>query len=100
MPVAAVADSVHSSPKLERPKSLEIQTEISVQGPPIQHDVTPVDEDDGVQDDLEPELEKLRINEDLAPPSDSSDKDSGKKTPRHLTEQGYFDLKFYHNKLW
>lgn len=23
----------------------------------------------------------------------------GRKTP-HLTEQGFFDLKFYHNKLW
>lgn len=25
---------------------------------------------------------------------------SPRKTPSHLTEQGYFDLKFYHNKLW
>lgn len=23
----------------------------------------------------------------------------GRKTP-HLTDQGFFDLKFYHNKLW
>lgn len=23
-----------------------------------------------------------------------------RKTPSHLTEQGFFDLKFYHNKLW
>lgn len=24
----------------------------------------------------------------------------GRKTPSHLTDQGFFDLKFYHNKLW
>lgn len=25
---------------------------------------------------------------------------SARKTPSHLTDQGFFDLKFYHNKLW
>lgn len=98
MPSVAT-DSMHSSPKLERPKSLEIQTEISVQEPQVPLEMPTVDEDDGIQDDIEPELQKLTINENFTAPPASSD-DSGKKTPRHLTDQGYFDLKFYHNKLW
>lgn len=31
---------------------------------------------------------------------DEGDPSSSSKAPSHLTEQGYFDLKFYHNKLW
>lgn len=31
---------------------------------------------------------------------DEGDLSSTSKAPSHLTEQGYFDLKFYHNKLW
>lgn len=31
--------------------------------------------------------------------TDSEGTSVGRKTP-HLTDQGFFDLKFYHNKLW
>lgn len=31
---------------------------------------------------------------------DDGDDSSETKAASHLTEQGYFDLKFYHNKLW
>lgn len=31
---------------------------------------------------------------------EADDAASVSKPPSHLTEQGYFDLKFYHNKLW
>ncbi|KAK9891423.1 hypothetical protein WA026_014660 [Henosepilachna vigintioctopunctata] len=92
------AESSNNSPKLERPKSLEIQMDNSVQEPRIEEPIEegPEDEVDVVPaQDIEPEIQKLEITGDMSPSPGS-----GKKTPRHLTEQGYFDLKFYHNKLW
>ncbi|EFA00356.2 alpha-tubulin N-acetyltransferase isoform X4 [Tribolium castaneum] len=96
-------EKVNSSPKLERPRSLSIQPSDE-----------PTEDNNQNENDVESEvLEEVEIienltiengadvvdtkNEKIATPEA---KTPGKRTPSHLTEQGFFDLKFYHNKLW
>lgn len=51
--------------------------------------------------EVEIKMENLDVKVvERAPDATDSDGTSvGRKTP-HLTDQGFFDLKFYHNKLW
>lgn len=74
-------DQAPESPKLERPQSLSIQTndEIVEDGPGV-----------AAVEELAHKVRELEVEEEP----------HKKKTPSHLTEQGFFDLKFYHNKLW
>lgn len=93
-------------PKLERPQSLSLQTSEDIEGDEEikgemrqQHHVHTKNNFDIVED-----IKKLSVAEDEAAPTsktpDRGDGDTPRKTPSHLTEQGFFDLKFYHNKLW
>ncbi|CAH0546557.1 unnamed protein product [Brassicogethes aeneus] len=80
------------SPKLERPQSLRIQMSEDGDSIEIVNDADVPDHQNGhvAHDEL---VEQVRQVDLEAEPAQ-------KKTPSHLTEQGFFDLKFYHNKLW
>jgi hypothetical protein len=98
-------EKISSSPKLERPRSLSIQ---------LSEEQTEDKKNDDVESEVPPKeteideeaIEKLEISQNGADvenkeeKTETPDKTPGKKTPSHLTEQGFFDLKFYHNKLW
>lgn len=60
-------------------------------------------------DNIENDVEKVEITENMADVTNhngqnkgdkNEDPESGRKTPSNLTAQGYFDLKFYHSRLW
>ncbi|KAJ3661187.1 hypothetical protein Zmor_005596 [Zophobas morio] len=98
-------EKVSSSPKLERPRSLSIQLseeQTEDKKNDVESEVLPK------ETDIEEEtIEKLTISENGADVEHKDEniptpenKSPGKRTPSHLTEQGFFDLKFYHNKLW
>lgn len=98
-------EKIISSPKLERPRSLSIQLS-EEQTEEKQNDV----ESEVLEKEVEIEeeiIENLINSENGADVVDNKEKIAspenktpGKRTPSHLTEQGFFDLKFYHNKLW
>lgn len=104
-------EEVHPSPKLERPRSLSIQ--ISVEDAEKQEEKNlneavsevPEESDEKVDDVVDIKVgdhveiitSKLGTSVQITDPEENS---AGRKTPSHLTEQGFFDLKFYHNKLW
>ncbi|RZC40788.1 mediator of RNA polymerase II transcription subunit 26 [Asbolus verrucosus] len=98
-------EKVSSSPKLERPRSLSIQlSEEQTEDKKIDDVESEVP---AKETDIEEEvIEKLTVSENGAvieqkDEISTPDKQTpGKRTPSHLTEQGFFDLKFYHNKLW
>lgn len=99
---------VNEHAKLERPNSLSIQQneELENEIAAVNKDAERKDEIDGAVDDTENEADVppivSEISAKLAEVSvgKGEDKSPSKKTPSHLTEQGFFDLKFYHNKLW
>ena len=105
--------TVVDRPKLERPRSLSLQQseEVTDEGNVEQptNQVEQVDQEQN-QDvaEIENVLGKVTLEEvDGVKPPENEDNlttptatDGVKKTPSHLTEQGFFDLKFYHNKLW
>ncbi|XP_056634865.1 alpha-tubulin N-acetyltransferase-like isoform X2 [Diorhabda sublineata] len=105
-----------TSQKLERPRSLIIQPEESIKKEDEQieekeledlgNGPSPIED---VLDSLEMGIEKLELGSVEKSKVKGTtenflygdeDGPSPRKTPSHLTEQGYFDLKFYHNKLW
>lgn len=92
-------------PKLERPQSLSLQTSEDVE---VEEDVKGEIQPQFVHTksnfDIVEDIKKLAVAQNQATPTsktpDKGDGDAARKTPSHLTEQGFFDLKFYHNKLW
>lgn len=104
-------EEVQPSPKLERPRSLSIQ--ISVEEAEKQEEKNlneavsevPEEIDENVDDTFDVKVgdhvevvtSKLGTSVQI---TDQEENSVGRKTPSHLTEQGFFDLKFYHNKLW
>lgn len=97
------------SPKLERPRSLSIQPSIeedeknNANGSENDKGEVPEEPDEKPTEniakvDVEVKSDdrgtSVKITEHLP------ESHVGRKTPSHLTEQGFFDLKFYHNKLW
>ncbi|KAJ8950650.1 hypothetical protein NQ318_010850 [Aromia moschata] len=100
-------EKVRSSPKLERPRSLSIQQSEEQPKETNSNDVnskTPETATHEPKDSPvkleEGQIEKGKAQTEQAPLSEADNLPAGKKTPSHLTEQGYLDLKFYHNKLW
>lgn len=106
MPEEEVA---HPSPKLERPRSLSIQISVDehdkkeemAAGPPENGEVheETVEEKKDETAEVEEKMGDLEINVAEKTPESVDGGAVGRKTP-HLTDQGFFDLKFYHNKLW
>lgn len=96
-----VEEKPNTSPKLERPRSLSIQQSDENNDDETNNVKCEEPEEDEIIN-IETNVEKINISteNDQPPPNDEPDKTTGKKTPSHLTEQGFFDLKFYHNKLW
>lgn len=100
---------VNEHAKLERPNSLSIQQneelENEIAATVNNKDVEGKDET-GAVDDTENEVVDEPIVSEISAKlasvsaSKGEEKSPSKKTPSHLTEQGFFDLKFYHNKLW
>lgn len=97
-------DKAHISSKLERPRSLSIQKSEEDVGEiaPNGNNCKNLDSNiqlTNIQDNLKAvAIDEGAISENLLPPE--ADDSSITKTPSHLTNQGYFDMKFYHNKLW
>lgn len=112
-PEKSQEEQAHPSPKLERPRSLSIQISVDETGKKEDEDGAKTDskvqeELDENTDEKKDEIKEVEIkmeNLDVkvvrkAPDATDTDGTSvGRKTP-HLTDQGFFDLKFYHNKLW
>lgn len=106
---------VKESAKLERPNSLSIQQSEDLED---EHNVAATNNGvavDVVKSEVKAaelgKAEEINRNEvdntmndevdvTSAKLSDLNVDQNSKKTPSHLTEQGFFDLKFYHNKLW
>ncbi|XP_018571525.1 alpha-tubulin N-acetyltransferase isoform X2 [Anoplophora glabripennis] len=106
-PTGDVQDDVekpHVSSKLERPQSLSIQKSEEEIGDIALNDKDCKNLEDNVElTDIQNNLKAVKINEDAIAenlPSSEADNAASTKTPSHLTNQGYFDIKFYHNKLW
>ncbi|KAK9752324.1 hypothetical protein QE152_g4284 [Popillia japonica] len=94
-----------AQPKLERPQSLSLQTSEDVEGDDeVKGEIRPQYVHTKSNFDIVEDIKKLSIAQNQATPTsktpDKGDGDGSRKTPSHLTEQGFFDLKFYHNKLW
>lgn len=58
-------------------------------------------------DEIKTDLENIKLDEAVHKLAEAIEEVSKceadimeRKTPSHLTDQGFFDLKFYHNKLW
>ncbi|KAJ8916883.1 hypothetical protein NQ315_013351, partial [Exocentrus adspersus] len=87
--------------QLERPHSLPIKKSEEVE------EITSSDMNDkNSENDEEPtniqctsKTVKIKEDESSNVSSTVADDKINKKTPSHLTNQGYFDIKFYHNKL-
>lgn len=99
-----VEEKMSTSPKLERPRSLSIQQNEG-NNEDEANDVKCEEELDEEIVRIEANMERIHFGHDEKGAKDvehlsEPDKAAGKKTPSHLTEQGFFDLKFYHNKLW
>lgn len=103
-------EEVKQSPKLARPRSLSIQ--LSFEEPDGKQEQNSNDvisevhaetkkteeiDNDYKTDNVEVEINNTAVTIHEHLPDNAQN--IGRKTP-HLTEQGFFDLKFYHNKLW
>lgn len=109
--------------KLARPRSLSIQLSDESASHPndiendVEGEVLVVEKIDEIDENLGGKRhithsvkiqlkENQHYNDDVdgvvTTPTDHQRSAAGKRTPaaNHLTDQGYFDLKFYHNKLW
>lgn len=92
------------SSKLERPQSLSIQKSKEEIGDIVSNDKDFKNLEDNIElTDIHNNLKAVKINEGVTSdnlPSSEEDNVGSTKPPSHLTNQGYFDIKFYHNKLW
>ncbi|KAG5885153.1 hypothetical protein JTB14_037602 [Gonioctena quinquepunctata] len=97
-------DAEKTPVKLERPRSLTIQLneepQLKDNVPSESETIKDADEIDVGKIDLDDEKVEEIITAAPEDPPSSELENPARKTPSHLTEQGYFDLKFYHNKLW
>ncbi|KAF5296563.1 hypothetical protein FQA39_LY12481 [Lamprigera yunnana] len=104
-------DSINQSPKLERPRSLTIQPseDSEIGEKQILHNIKgeihfedTIDEsvDDHIERQVVPALDSARIGDTAELQTFSDDSSTSRKSPGSLTAQGFFDLKFYHSRLW
>lgn len=98
----------NNNAKLERPRSLSIHPNEE----PIEETTNDINTKEKAVleeqiEEVQNEIDSIKLNgqpkeisADVTSETAVEDEKLGRKTPSHLTEQGYFDLKFYHNKLW
>lgn len=92
--------------KSERPRSLSLQqsepddeSDTKDLGAETEEDKMKELEEDMGDVKLD-DARKVNIDTENILQIEPDDASSVSKAPSHLTEKGYFDLKFYHNKLW
>lgn len=97
-------------PKLDRPNSLNFDLEPTNNGKPEEEEIADnvnEDKDSFDGDAIEKEIQMVQDDRSTpgskgfnSPQIEAAGIDTPGRSSRGLTEQGYFDLKFYHNKLW